>query len=120
MRRERLSGRSRFAPAILFPKIEKILILGNRMGIIRVEVMNMKLIDRGMYLRKLIGVIGTPDIKVVTGVRRSGKSKLLEAFKEYVGVYKHHSAEFFLKLGAELAFGKSLCHRLTVFGEGGV
>ena len=46
--------------------------------------MNMKLIDRGVYLRKLIGVIGTPDIKVVTGVRRSGKSKLLEAFIEYV------------------------------------
>ena len=44
----------------------------------------MKLIDRGMYLRKLIGVIGTPDIKVVTGVRRCGKSKLLEAFKGYV------------------------------------
>ena len=44
----------------------------------------MKLIDRGMYLRKLIGAIGTPDIKVVTGVRRCGKSKLLEAFKGYV------------------------------------
>ena len=28
--RERLSGRSRFAFTILFPKIEKILILGNR------------------------------------------------------------------------------------------
>ena len=48
----------------------------------------MKLIDRTGYLQKLINVIGTPDIKVITGVRRSGKSKLLEAFKEYVqGTY---------------------------------
>ena len=44
----------------------------------------MKLIDRNQYLEKMIRVIGTPDIKVITGVRRSGKSKLLEAFKDYV------------------------------------
>lgn len=44
----------------------------------------MKLIERQFYISKLINVIGTPDIKVITGVRRSGKSKLLEAFKEYV------------------------------------
>lgn len=44
----------------------------------------MKLINRNQYLEKMIRVIGTPDIKVITGVRRSGKSKLLEAFKDYI------------------------------------
>lgn len=44
----------------------------------------MKLINRNFYLRKLINVMDTPDIKIITGVRRSGKSKLLESFKDYV------------------------------------
>jgi predicted AAA+ superfamily ATPase len=44
----------------------------------------MKLITRKYYLDKLINVINTPDIKVITGVRRCGKSKLLEAFKDYI------------------------------------
>ena len=44
----------------------------------------MKLITRKHYLDKLLHVMGTPDIKVITGVRRSGKSKLLEAFKSYI------------------------------------
>lgn len=44
----------------------------------------MRLIKRQEYLEKLINVIGTPDIKIISGVRRSGKSKLLECFKEYI------------------------------------
>jgi Predicted ATPase (AAA+ superfamily) len=44
----------------------------------------MKLIERPTYLQQLIDVMNTPDIKVIAGIRRSGKSKLMDAFIDYV------------------------------------
>ena len=44
----------------------------------------MKLINRAHYLNQLSGVMNTPDIKIVTGIRRSGKLKLLIAFVRYI------------------------------------
>lgn len=44
----------------------------------------MKLIERQYYLEKLKAVRDIHDIKVITGVRRSGKSKLMDAFADFL------------------------------------
>jgi len=42
------------------------------------------MIKRDMYLKKLIGFKDHPLIKVITGIRRCGKSTLLELYREYL------------------------------------
>lgn len=44
----------------------------------------MKLINRASYMDTLTNLIGVPDIKVITGIRRSGKSKLLESLRDFI------------------------------------
>ena len=71
---------------LLLAKNEKILKMANRNDRIvssngKREMDIMRLIPRNSYMEKIINVIGTPDIKVITGVRRCGKSKLWNHLK---------------------------------------
>lgn len=42
------------------------------------------MITRAHYLNRIIDLNGTPDIKIITGIRRSGKSKLMQAYIAYL------------------------------------
>lgn len=47
----------------------------------------MKTIERSEYLNRIKNLKNTPDIKVITGIRRSGKSILMQ---EYISYLKDH------------------------------
>ena len=77
----------------------------------------MKIIERNHYLELLNRVRNTPDIKVITGVRRSGKSKLLESFIKVVE--KTDSKSNIIHINLQLSDNEALLeyHTLEEFVE---
>lgn len=65
----------------------------------------MKLIERKTYLQKMINSMQVPDIKVITGIRRCGKSKLLDDFDNYLKLMKSTNI---IRINLELRQFKSL------------
>ena len=44
----------------------------------------MKTIIRERYIERIKALRDTPDIKIITGIRRSGKSNLMQVYIEYL------------------------------------
>jgi len=63
----------------------------------------MKIIKRDQYLNRIISLRSTPDIKVITGIRRAGKSELLRAYREYLKIDNNDVNIIFIDFG-DLAF----------------
>ena len=44
----------------------------------------MRIIERKPYIERLVRLCGTPDIKIITGLRRAGKSELIKAYMDWI------------------------------------
>ncbi|MBR3220143.1 MAG: AAA family ATPase, partial [Thermoguttaceae bacterium] len=56
----------------------------------------MKYIDRPEYTQRLADLTGTPDIKIITGIRRSGKSELMKAHIRRIKAAEPHANVIFI------------------------
>lgn len=73
----------------------------------------MKIIERKQYLDYLKDVKGSPDIKVITGVRRSGKSELMNSFIEWLK--KENSQANIVYIDLLLKENQNLLNRDTLY-----
>ena len=77
----------------------------------------MKTIERKKYLERIIELNGTPDIKIITGIRRSGKSKLMQAYIGYLEKYYENINIIFIDF-MDLAYeGLKEYHALHTYAE---
>ena len=67
-------------------------------------------VDRNTYMERLWALEGTRDIKVITGMRRSGKSELMKAFSASVARKDPSSNNVYIDL---LASTTSRCSSTT-------
>ncbi len=71
----------------------------------------MRLIQRNHYLNTILAVKDIPDIKVITGVRRSGKSKLMDALIDNISQEETYNRELSPLLSIKDAYPKMIIAR---------